>query len=159
VLTILVLEHIPSLAPLRHTALDPLELEVLPWMVPVFLLDLEEAGVAEEDGEHGAAEADAEDDTVDETVKMKMRLASQAKRASTLKVRVKARPEREKRPTRTAPKVVAVAGAIMAMEEVDLMDLEQEVDGAITAAMVMDHMDAEVLLHLTPHKVEWVHSI
>ena len=144
--------------------LAPSELDTLPWMVPVSPSDLEEAGAVEEDGEPGEAGeewvVDAEDDTVDETVmKKKRRFASQLRKASTPRVRAKPRPEKEKRPTRNVLRAVVVVGDIMAMEEVARMGLEHEADGAITAAMVMDHTDAEVLLNLTLHKVEWVHSI
>jgi hypothetical protein len=147
VLTILLQEHtLSSWAPLPHTVV-PLELVLLPDFNTAFPL------VEEADGVEGE-EWDAGDDTVDVIAMVKKRPESRAPKPRTL--RVKVRPEKEKRPTRTVLRDVVVAEDIMVMEEVDHMDLEPGVDGDIMAVMDMDHMDVVDLHHSALHQVAWV---
>jgi hypothetical protein len=143
--------------------LDLEDLGHIPCSDLAFPLAGEVAGAAEEDGaaEDGEEEVgwDAEVDMVDETLKARKKLASQALKANRLRASAKPRVklEKEKRTTRKAHALKALEAAedIMAMEEVGPVDSEAEEDGDITVVMVMDHTDTEDLLR-TPSELSKV---
>lgn len=134
--------------------LDLEDLELIPCSDPAFPSAAEVAGAPEEDGAaedgEGEVEWDAEADMVDETLKARKKLASQALKANRPRASAKPRvkPEKEKRATRKAHalKVVVAVEDIMVMAEVDPVGSEAEEDGDITVVMVMDHTDTEDLL-------------